>query len=116
MIPGVCFYGCHSKKVLYRHAVSESRGKLQDRVNDSFINVFWNENSLTQDVLTIFYNKLNTLINKHARMKIMSNRKAKQFCKPWITKGPRISFKIKNKLYASGNAANYNIYRNKICT
>lgn len=78
--------------------------------------IFWNENSLTQDVLTIFHNKLNTLINKHAPMKIMSNRKAKQFSKPWITEGLRISIRIKNKLYAPGNAANYNIYRNKICT
>ena len=49
-------------------------------------------------------------------MKTISNRKAKQLCKPWITKGIRISIKVKNKLYASGDTANYKIYRNKICT
>ena len=49
-------------------------------------------------------------------MKTISNRKAKQLSKPWITKGIRISIKVKNKLYASGDTANYKIYRNKICT
>ena len=49
-------------------------------------------------------------------MKTISNRKAKQLSKPWITKGIRISIKVKNKLYVSGDTANYKIYRNKICT
>ena len=46
----------------------------------------------------------------------ISNRKAKQLCKPRITKGIKISIKLTNKLYASGDTANYKIYRNKICT
>ena len=46
-------------------------------------------------------------------MKTISNRKAKQFSKPWITKGIRISIKGKNKLYASGDTASYKIYRKK---
>ena len=46
-----------------------------------------------------FYNKLNKLINKHAPFKILSKRKAKQFSKPWITKGLRKSIKIKNRLF-----------------
>ena len=63
-----------------------------------------------------FYSKFNKLINKHAPMKAISNRKAKQLSKPWITKGIRISIKVKNKLYASGDTANYKTYRNKIST
>jgi len=71
--------------------------------------------------LTIYFlpfttDKFNKLINKHVPMKTISNRKAKQFSKPWITKGIRISIKVKNKLYASGDTTNYKIYRNKICT
>ena len=49
-------------------------------------------------------------------MKAISNRKAKQLSKPWITKGTRISIKVKNKLYAFGETANYKTYGNKICT
>ena len=49
-------------------------------------------------------------------MKTISNHKAKQLSKPWITKGIRISIKVKNKLYASNDIADYKIYRNKICT
>jgi len=48
-------------------------------------------------------------------MKTISNRKAKQLSKPWIIKGIRISIKVKNKLYASGDTANYKMHRNKIC-
>ena len=62
------------------------------------------------------YNKFNKLIYKHAPMKTISNRKAKQHSKPWITKGIRISIKVEGKLYASGNTANCKIYKNKICT
>ena len=43
-----------------------------------------------------FYNKFNNLVNKHAPMKTISNRKAKQFSKPWITKGLHTFIKIKN--------------------
>ena len=49
-------------------------------------------------------------------MQTISNRKAKQLSKPCITKGIRISIKVKNKLYVSGDSAKYKIYRNKICT
>ena len=49
-------------------------------------------------------------------MKTISNLKAKQLSKPWNTKGIRISIKVESNLYASGDTANYKIYRNKICT
>ena len=68
------------------------------------------------NLFSSFYNKFNKLINKHTPMKTISNCKAKQLSKPWITKGIRISIKVKNNLYASGDTANYKIYRNKICT
>ena len=61
-----------------------------------------------------FYNKLNKLINKHAPFKTLSKRKAKQFSKPWITKGLRKSIKIKNRLFYSGDILKYKLYRNRI--
>ena len=61
-----------------------------------------------------FYNKLNKLVNKHAPLKIVSKRKAKQLSKPWITSGLRKSIKIKNDLFYSGDTATYKLYRNKI--
>ena len=48
-------------------------------------------------------------------MKIISKRKTKQLSKPWITKGIRTSIKMKNFFFSSGNRAQYNLYRNKIC-
>ena len=67
-------------------------------------------------VFSSFYNKYNKLINKHAPMKTISKRKAKLLSKPWITKGLRISVRIKNKLYASGDMIKYEVYRNKLCS
>ena len=50
-----------------------------------------------------FYNKYNTIVDKHAPMKKLSNRKAKQLSKLWITNGIRAATKFKNKLYATGD-------------
>ena len=62
-----------------------------------------------------FYNKLKKLINKYAPFKILSKRKAKQFSKPWITKGLRKCIKIKNRLFYSGDILKYiKLYRNRI--
>ena len=63
-----------------------------------------------------FYNKLNRIVNKHAPIKTISKRKAKQLNKPWITKGLRVSIKKKNELFFSGDKSKYKIYRNKILT
>jgi hypothetical protein len=38
---------------------------------------------------SMLYNKLHKLINKHAPLVPASKRKAKLYCKPWITKGTR---------------------------
>ena len=75
--------------------------------------VIWNA---PDNLFSSFYNKFNKIVNKHAPLKALSKRKVKQLCKPWITKGLRVSIRIKNKLYASGDISNYKVYRNKICS
>ena len=78
--------------------------KIRDYSNFSeecFINDVWDSsmaNGSVDKCFSSFYNKLNKLINKHAPFKTLSKRKAKQFSKPWITKGLRKSIKIKNRL------------------
>ena len=80
-----------------------------DGFNDDLSDVNWS-------VFFSFYNKFYKLINKHAPMKIISKRKAKLLSKPWITKGLRISVRIKNKLYASRDMIKYKVYRNNLCS
>ena len=63
-----------------------------------------------------FYNGLNKLTNKHAPLKNISKRKAKQLNKPWITKGLKKIIKIKNHLFYLGDFDKYKLYRNKILT
>ena len=98
--------------------------KIRDYSNFSeecFINdvseTDWNSlmaNGSVDKCSSSFYNKLNKLINKHAPFKTLSKRKAKQFSKPWITKGLRKSIKIKNRLFYSGDILRYKLYRNRI--
>ena len=93
----------------------------RDSFNADLSNVDWNallnkKPCNADNVFSAFYNKFHKLINKHAPMKTISNGKAKQLSKPWIAKGIRKSIKVKNKLYASGDTANYKIHRNEICT
>ena len=76
--------------------------------------LFANELNDVNSIFSSFYNKFNKLVNKHAPMKTISNRKAKQFSKPWITKDLQKSIRIKNKLYVSGEL-NTKMHRNKIC-
>ena len=45
--------------------------------------------------LSVFYNKLNKPLNKHAPFKPISKRKKKRLLKPWVTKGIRKSIKMK---------------------
>ena len=63
-----------------------------------------------------FYDSLNVLVNKHAPLKMVSNRMRKQFSKPWITSGLKKSIKAKNFFLQSGNLVKYKFYRNRICT
>ena len=90
-----------------------------DRLIADLSNVDWNalfESSDVNNVFSSFYNKFNKLVNKHASMKTISKCKAKQFFRPWITKGLRISIRVKNKLFASGDMIKYKKCRNKIFT
>ena len=72
-----------------------------------------NESPNVDKYFSMFYNKVNKVINKHAPLKV-SSRKAKQLLKPWITKGLLKSIKIKNKLFYSGQTDRYKLYRNSI--
>ena len=65
-----------------------------------------------------FFNSVNKIVkvNKHAPLRLLSKRKAKQFSKAWITRGIRKSTKVKIALFASGNYEKYKHYRNKIIT
>ena len=67
-------------------------------------------------LFSTFYNTYNKIVNKHAPFKRLSNRKAKQLSKPWITTGIKASTAVKSKLYASGDDSRYKYYRNKICS
>ena len=49
-------------------------------------------------------------------MKVLSQCKAKQLPKPWMTKGIKTSIKVKNRLFTIGDNARYKLYRNKICS
>ena len=86
---------------------------------DDLIQVDWDEIIVrgTDDINKIFsssYNKLNKIVNKHAPFKTMSKRRKKKLFKPWITKSIRTSIRIKNRLYMSGDHAQYKNYRNTI--
>ena len=92
-----------------------------DRFNAELSEVDWNaiaetKSSDVNELFSSFYNKFNKIVNKHAPMKAISKRKAKQLSKPWKTKGIGTTIKIKNKLYASGDICKYKVYRNKLCS
>lgn len=65
-------------------------------------------------IFSYFYNKLNKIVNKHTPFKTMSKRRKKNISKPWIRKSIRTSIRIKNRLYMSGDRAQYKNYRNTI--
>ena len=119
---------CILKSMKAKARITGKKSKIRDfsrfssdRLNADLSNVDWsalfaNESNDINSIFSSFYNKFNKLVNKHAPMKKISNRKAKQFSKPWITKGLLKSIRVKNKLYVSGDTAKYKMYRNKICT
>ena len=91
------------------------------RFNDELSEIDWNRiivngTNCVNKFFSSFYNKYNTIVNKHATMKKLSNRKVKQLSKPWITNGIKAAIKVKNKLYASGDEVRYKDFRNKVCT
>ena len=48
-----------------------------------------------------FFNSVNALVDQHVPIKMLSKRKIKKTSKLWITKGIRVSIKVRDKLLAS---------------
>ena len=92
-----------------------------DRLNSDFATIDWRCIIKTHaynvdELFSTFYRNFNNIINKHAPIKTLSQRRIKQFSKPWVTKGIRTSMKEKNRLYKVGDQEKYKYYRNKICS
>ena len=92
-----------------------------DSFNDELATIDWNfiierPGTNIDEIFTSFYKTVNKIVNKHAPIITFSKRKIKQFSKPWLTKGLRISIQTKNRLYQSGDFEKYKYYRNNICT
>ena len=83
-----------------------------DCFNDDLSQADWNAilQNGTNDankLFSSFYNTFNKIVNKHAPMKTISHRKAKQLSKPWITKGIRSSIKIKTSYISQVKLVNF---------
>ena len=81
---------------------------LQDKV------VTVRDHTNVDTAFSTIYRKLDKTANKYAPFKHLSNRKAKQLSKLWITKGIRTSIRLKNKYYKNGERDKYRLYRNII--
>ena len=89
--------------------------------NDELSEVDWNRiiangTNCVNKLFSSFYNKYNTIVNKHTPVKKIYHRKAEQLPNPWITNGNKAAIKVRNKLYATGDKIKCKHYRNKICT
>ena len=98
----------------YREYSKIYDNRFLNELADLHLNRIVSSTNDTSKAFSTFYNKFNKLINKHAPLKQVSNRKAKQLLKPWITKGIKQSIKTKNALYYSGDIDKYKYYRNKL--
>ena len=107
------------KKNITKKKVRDFSNFSADKFKSDISQIKWNIKTAggmndANRLFSSFYKKLNKVVNKHAPIKNLSKRKAKQLSKPWITKGIRTSIKIKNKLFASDNNLQYRLYRNKL--
>ena len=76
-----------------------SRSKFNSELSDALVSkTNFSDKSDVDTAFSYFYNTLLALVDKHAPLKTVSNRKLKQFSKPWITSGLGKSIKIKNSL------------------
>ena len=95
-------YACTSKPIQY----IDWKKFDKDRFTSDFRNIDWN-NLLSlglQDPDTAFnnfFNSVNALVDQHVPIKTLLKRKIKKSSKPWITKGIRVSIKVRDKLPAS---------------
>ena len=91
-------YACISKPIQYR----DWKKVDKDRFTSDFRNIDWN-NLLSlglQDPDTAFnnfFNTVNALVDQHVPIKTLSKRKIKKSSEPWITKGIRVSIKVRDK-------------------
>ena len=111
----------HYSQFCFIHSLTPKNRDYSNFSEECFINdvseTDWNslmENGSVDKCFSSFYNKLNKLINKHAPFKTLWKRKAKQFSRPWITKGLRKAIKVKNRLFYSGDIFKYKLYINRI--
>ena len=103
-------FDLQSTKMLLRDFSNYSEAKFLNELSQlDLTGAFSGLNDVNKS-FSVFYNKLNKLLNKHAPFKPISKRKKKRLLKPWVTKGIRKSIKIKNDLYCSGDTAAYKLY------
>lgn len=81
--------------------------------NDTLINV--------NDIFQSFYSHVSGIIDKHVPIRKLTRKEIKSLSKPWITKGIRVSIKMKDIFYkkylTSKNQyylIKYKLYRNQI--
>jgi len=117
-----CIFSSSTKIIQTAKVVTRDYSKFS---NSKFLHdislINWNlvlpdSNNDVNNLFSMFYNKLNKIVNKHAPFIALSRRKAKQMAKPWISKGLKKSIRIKNELFYSGDENRYKLYRNKIVT
>ena len=83
------------KKILLRDFSNYSKAKFLNELSQlDPIGAVSGLNDVNKS-LSVFYNKLNKLLNKHAPFKPISKRKKKRLLKPWVTKGIRKSITMK---------------------
>ena len=90
--------------------------KAKSFIND-LQNINWNNISKLTDAnqsFSWFCKCVNNIINKHASLRSISNRKQKFLAKPWLTAGLRKSIRVKNALFYTSDWDKYKFYRNKI--
>ena len=108
-----------TKKVKTRYinriTISNFVSELSDSEFANYPATSFFRNSDIDTSFSLFYRKINNLVNKHAPIRLLSKRRLKQMQKPWITPGIQCSIKVKNKLFSQGDADKYRYYRNKIC-
>ena len=65
-----------------------ARSKFNSELSDALVSkTNFSDKSDVDTAFSYFYNTLLALVDKHASLKTVSNRKLKQFSKPWITSG-----------------------------
>lgn len=116
-----CIIRSSKQKFVHQHKIRDYSHFSNTKFTNELSQIDWEsiiakKKDKVDNLFSTFYNKLNKLTNKHAPFKTISKRKAKQFSKPWITKGLRKSIKAKIYFFHSGDTDKYKLYRNKIQT